>query len=343
MPYVKCLSVHSTPARTLAYIVNPDKTENLLYVSGLNCSVNPVSAYTDMKFIYENFAEISFDENEVENKKTPVKLFHFIQSFAPKENITPEIAHDIAEEWAKKAFGENRQIIISTHVDKEHIHNHIIINPYDLNGVKYNSNKKTLEAVRNLSDKISLKYGIEPIKKGKNKGTSYKEWEEKKKGTSWKRNLKIEIDKLVYHSENLAELLTQLKDKKYEIKMGKYIAVKAPEQKRFIRLKTLGEGYDEESLNQRIAIAVQEKSIENEQKNTENNEIEIVYFKTIKDVSELIRNEQKVIKKFDNKLPYSINNDYTVKQLALQLQIIKRDGITSINAVDNDIIKLKNE
>lgn len=143
----------------------------------------------------------------------------------------------------------------------------------------------------------------------------------------------------MYHSENLAELLIQLKDKKYEIKMGKYIAVKIPEQKRFIRLKTLGEGYDEESLNQRIAIAVQEKSIENEQKNTENNEIENVYFKTIKDVSELIRSEQKVIKKFDNKLPYSIDNDYTVKQLALQLQIIKRDGITSINAVDNNIVK----
>ncbi len=90
MPYVKPISIHSTPKKTIAYIVNEEKTDNLLYVSGLNCSTVPDIAYEEMKQVFEEYSKHSFSEAKAINSKTPVKLFHFIQSFRPTDNISPK-------------------------------------------------------------------------------------------------------------------------------------------------------------------------------------------------------------------------------------------------------------
>mgnify|MGYP002517693965 CR=1 FL=1 len=336
MPYVKCLSVHSTPARSIAYIVNKDKTDNLIYVTGLNCSAVPTLAYDEMKSVFENYSKDRFDEKKSENKKTSVKLFHFIQSFSPNENITPELAHNIANEWAEKAFGKERQIIISTHTDKKHIHSHIIINPYDFSGKKYSSNKKSLEKVRKFSDEISLKYDIKPITENNDKKSlSYKEWDARKKGISWKQSIKNRIDALVYNVENFEQLIDSLKADGYEIKRGKYIAVKAPEQQRFIRIKSLGNGYDEQSLTDRIILAVKEKNTPDKTECKEKNHIEKLYIKRFNDVKKLVLAGSKIQKKFDRKQPYSLKNDYTIGHIVNQLQIIRNDKISSINMLEN--------
>lgn len=338
MPYVKSISVHSTPKKTIAYIVNPDKTDNLLYVSGLNCSTVPDIAYEEMKSVFEEYSKHSFTEKKAVNSKTSVKLFHFVQSFSPNENISPELAHSIAKEWAEKAFGTDRQVIISTHIDKGHIHSHIVLNPYDFNGVKFNSGKKTLEAVRNLSDTVCLKYNIKPIKKKGRKNVSYKEWDERKKGTSWKQHIREAIDRLVYDSENLDDLLKKLSEQGYEIRRKKYISITAPDGKNKVRSYRLGDGYDEQSIVQRIDIALQQKAAENEKKI--DNEIaqmsymERLYNKRIYEVSQLVRNGEKLPKKFNPKLPYSVENDFEIYHLARQLLVIKRDGISSINNLD---------
>lgn len=347
MPYVKSISIHSTPEKSIKYIVNPDKTENLLFVSGLNCSTVPNIAYIEMKNVFNNYSTYSFDEKKSINSKTPVKLFHFVQSFSPQEdNITSELAHKIAQEWAKKAFGKERQAIVSTHVDKGHIHSHIIINPYDLNGKKFNSNIKTLEAIRNLSDIISLKYNIKSIpKKKQKKGVSYKEWSERKKGVSWKQSIRDKIDKLVYTVPSFDELLNVLETEGYVIRRSKNncTSIRPPSISRAVRFRTLGEGYDEDSIVQRIETGKNQKKSELEEPSKEDIQIanmsymEKLYTKRIFEVSNLVRNGEKVSKKYSAKLPYSVENDFEVYHLARQLQIIKRDNIYSINNLEQKI------
>lgn len=353
MPYVKSISIHSTPKKSIAYIVKKEKTDDLLYVSGFNVATDPEIAYHQMKTVFEQYSHHSFDERKAINEKTPVKLFHFVQSFRPSDNVTPELAHEIAEEWAKKAFGKDRQIIISTHIDKGHIHSHVIINPYDFNGVKFNSNRTTLEAVRGLSDSIALSYGIKPIpKKNKTKRTSYKEWDERKKGTSWKQAIKDTIDLLVYDVQSLEELYEKIQEKGYIIKRGKHTTISLPveegEKKKSVRIdniKSFGEGYDENSLAERIRIAIEHKQADRQRKKAaekaDMSDMEKLYSARIYELGQLIRNGEKVPKKYNRKLPYSIENDYDVYHIALQLQIIKRDKIHSINGLENMILDVK--
>lgn len=349
MPYVKSISVHCTPKKTITYILDKDKTDGLLYVSGLNVGTTVQSAYDEMKTVFENYSEHKFDEYEKINTKTPVKLFHFIHSFRPTDDVTPELATQIAKEWAEKAFGKDRQILIATHVDKGHVHSHVLLNPYDLNGVKYNSNKKTLEAVRQLSNSVAFQCGIKPIPdKKQNKSVTYKEWSERRKGTSWKQEIRNTIDRLVYDVQNVKELYERLTKKGYNVKQGNHITVSIPttenEKKKSVRIdnpKSFGEGYDKESLEQRIRLALEQKQAEQEQKKAvqEDNKslIERLYEERIYEVGQLVQNKQKAVKKYNKKLPYSIENDYEVYHIAMQLRVIKRDNIKSIDSLRNKL------
>lgn len=219
MPYVKSISVKSTPSRNLAYIVNKNKTDDLLYVTGLNCSTIPTIAYQEMKIVFEEYSKHKFNEPICNNKKTPVKVIHYVQSFRPTEKITPDQAHAIAKEWAESAFGTDRQILISTHLDKGHIHSDVTINTYGFNGVKFNSNKTTLSAVRNLSDTLCMNYGIKPIKSSKKSPSmKYNEWDNKRKGTSWKHKIKLAFDKLIMNVSSLDEFISELEQSGFTIK-----------------------------------------------------------------------------------------------------------------------------
>ena len=124
MPIFKSISIHATAERSLAYILNPDKTEGLLYTNAVNCLPNAKDAYLAMKTVYEHFSSNKFDEPLPKQGKGRVKAIHYIiQSFDPKDNISPELAHKIARTFARKAFGDNCQVVIATHIDKGHIHN----------------------------------------------------------------------------------------------------------------------------------------------------------------------------------------------------------------------------
>lgn len=153
-----------------------------------------------------------------------------------------------------KTFGDNCQIVIATHLDKGHLHNHYILNTYALDGKKFNDNQTTLKHIREYSDRVCLAFGIQPIAETKNKGKTlaYNEWEHKKRGTSWKQKIRLDIDRLIATAKNLDELLCELELMGYSIKRGKYISIKAEEQERYVRTKTLGEDYTEESLVSRI-------------------------------------------------------------------------------------------
>ncbi len=128
---------------------------------------NARDAYLMMKTVYEHFSSHKFDEPLPKQGKGRVKAIHYIQSFDPKDNISPELAHQIARTFARKAFGDSCQVVIATHNDKLHIHNHIIINTYGIDGRKFNANKKTLDELKEISDRVCLAFGIKPFNKSK--------------------------------------------------------------------------------------------------------------------------------------------------------------------------------
>lgn len=274
MPIIKHISVHSTPLSNIEYILNGDKNDEMKFATGLNCTPNPQSAYDEFRRTFEYYAKERFfksDLNSQEMKndengrsKEKVRIHHYVQSFDPKENVTPDEAHKIGIEWAKKTFGENTQIIISTHLDKGHIHNHFAVCPYSLDGKRWIDNLKTLKLSRKISDEIALQHGLHIIENPKHKNTmKYIEWLTKQNGTSWKNLLTEEIDKLILTDDvqSISDLASKLKEQGYVIRSGKYLSIKAPKQKYAIRSYRLGDGYSVEDLQYRILNKEQEISL----------------------------------------------------------------------------------
>ncbi len=340
MPYIKSICLHNTVDRSLAYILNPEKTDDLLYTTALNCMANAEDAYLNMKMVYEHFSGKKYNEPPPLNGKGRVKAIHYIQSFDPQDNISPEEAHRISKAFARKTFGDDCQIVIATHCDKNHIHTHFILNSYSLSGKKFYDNQTTLNKIKEYSDRVCLAFGIQPYDKSKGKGKTiaYNEWEHKRKGTSWKQKIRVEIDRLISSVKNIDELLYELEMLGYTVKRGKYISIKAPEQQRFVRCKTLGEDYTEASLISRIHwrdVGV------NITLSGEPAPIRDDYIRTINDVSQLARDGGKIQRKRDSSAPYSPENDMDVYKLSAQLTIINRDNIHSIGELEGKIENLK--
>ena len=153
MPIVKYTAVHTTPKAHLKYILNPDKNEDMKYVTGLNCIDDYEGAYLNFKMLYEHFTGEKYNINTVENGKSHIRIHSYIQSF--DKGVTAEQAHQIGVEWAKEVFGDDRPIIISTHVNTDHVHNHIAVCPFDFNGKRWIANKKSLKLAREVSDRIA--------------------------------------------------------------------------------------------------------------------------------------------------------------------------------------------
>ncbi|SFX41150.1 relaxase/mobilization nuclease domain-containing protein [Ruminococcus sp. XPD3002] len=340
MPYVKCISIRSTVYKSLKYILNPDKTENLLYASSMNCMTSAKDAYLEMKSVFESYSTEKYDAPLPLEGKGSVKALHYIQSFDPKDNVSPELAHRIAKAFARKTFGDDVQVVIATHTDREHVHSHLIINTYTLTGRKLNDNQQTLKQVREYSDRVCMAFGIQPIqpKEGKEKGVCYHEWEQQKNGTSWKEKLRCEIDSLIGSVKNLDELLYELELKGYEVKKGKYISLKAPGQGRFIRTKTLGEEYTTDSLVSRILwydVGYHTALTD------ETSPLRECYQVVIGQVMQLVVQNKKVQRRRDRTAPYSPQNDLDVYRLSAQLTIINRDHIRSIGELEEKIDTLK--
>ena len=130
MPYCKFIALHTTVDKSLRYILNPDKTKELLYTTSINCMTDAESAYLQMQLVYNQFARDRFDSPPPLEGKGTVKAIHYIQSFSPEDNVTPELAHKIAKAFVRKMFGDDAQAVIATHVDKQHLHSHIIVISY---------------------------------------------------------------------------------------------------------------------------------------------------------------------------------------------------------------------
>ena len=301
------------------------------------------SAYLQMRLVYDQFAKDHFNSPPPLQGKGSVKAIHYIQSFAPDDDVTPKLAHKIAKAFLRKAFGDDVQAVIATHVDKDHLHSHIIINSYSLSGKKYYANRKSLKRIREISDGVCLAFGLKPNPNltGKGKSINHKEWEHRKNGTSWKEQIRQEIDKLIPTVNSLDELLQTLEEHEYEIKRGKYISIRAPGQKRFVRTKTLGDEYTEDSLNIRIKYRDMGTGISSTvDKQTK---LSQAYSVVLQDVRILAAQRKKAPRKRIITAEYSVENDLDVYKLSAQLSVISKDNIKSVGDLQGRIATLRTD
>ena len=240
MAVTKTHPIKSTLKAAIDYICNPEKTDGKLLVSSYGCAAETA----DIEFAWTRRHAI--------DKGTNLGR-HLIQAFQPGE-VTPEQAHEIGMELAKEILGGKYEFVLTTHIDKDHVHNHLIFNAVSFADHKhYHSNKRSYHDIRRTSDRLCKEHGLSVIIPGQDKGKSYIEHQAAQNGTSYKAKLKAAIDRLLPACSNLEELLRRLQREGYEIKRGKYISARAPDQERFTRLKTLGADYTEEALAARIA------------------------------------------------------------------------------------------
>ena len=231
-------------SKAIAYILNPEKTDEKLLVSSYGCASETAAR------------EFEWTRKLAEQKgMNPVRIIarHVIQSFEIGE-VTPELAHEIGKQFADEILGGKYEYVLTTHIDKDHVHNHLIFNAVDfVDYHAYKSYKRIYYDMREVSDRLCKENGLSVIPPSQNKGMGYKEYTEAKRGTSWKQKLKQTIDRLVITAKDYDDFLRLMQEAGYEIKTGKYISFRAEGQERFTRSKTIGENYTEERIKERIA------------------------------------------------------------------------------------------
>lgn len=255
MAITKIHPIKSTLNLAIDYITNTEKTDEKILISTNKC--HTASAHTQF-----------LRRREENNIRGSVLARHLIQSFLPGE-ATPEMAHQIGLELCNRILKGEYEFVLSTHIDKGHIHNHIIFNNVNMvTGKCYQSNKRSYHQIRYQSDKLCKENSLSVIdeyyerfkKKYKTNGKSWYENEQAKNGTSWKSKLQFDIDRMIKQSKDWDEFLKKMADLGYEIKHGKHIAFKHKDKERFTRAKTIGEDYTEERLKERISENTNQKA-----------------------------------------------------------------------------------
>ena len=244
MAVTKIKAIRGTLSKAIAYILNPEKTDEKLLVSSYGCASETAAR------------EFEWTRKIAEQKgMNPVRIIarHVIQSFEIGE-VTPELAHEIGKQFADEILGGKYEYVLTTHIDKDHVHNHLIFNAVDfVDYHAYKSYKRIYYDMREVSDRLCKENGLSVIPPSQNKGMDYKEYTEAKRGTSWKQKLKQTIDQIVITAKDYDDFLRLMQEAGYEIKTGKYISFRAKGQERFTRSKTIGENYTEERIKERIA------------------------------------------------------------------------------------------
>lgn len=229
----------------IAYALNAEKGTTHLYQTAINLD-GIETAWDEMKEAKERWG-----------KTDGIQGFHVVQSFAPGE-ATPELAHKIGVEFVERCFPDF-QAVIGTHLDKHHIHNHIVLNSVSyVDGHKYHSSQKSYyNELRKVSDELCRKHGLSVIKRGTNvpdHGRHYAEWKAENEGRpTWCSAIKEDVDAAVAESATFEQFVRRLRSMGYEVKTNvKHMAVRPPGKERFTRLRRLGDDYTEEAIHKRI-------------------------------------------------------------------------------------------
>ena len=248
MAVTKIHPIKSTLKKAIDYICNGDKTDGEIYVTTHLCSRE--NAHKEFELTKKQF-----------NSRTKTLAHHLIQSFVPEE-VSFEEAHQVGIELCEKILEGKYEYVLATHIDKDHIHNHIIFNSIDVDeGKVYHSYYGSYMNIRDQSDKICKEHNLSVIDQEtqreineikRRKFVSWYDWNEDQKGSSYKLRLQFDIDRSIQKSVNWQDFLSKMESYGYEIKLGKHIAFRSKNQQRFTRAKTIGVNYTEERIKDRI-------------------------------------------------------------------------------------------
>ena len=224
--------------------LNQDQTERDLFLSAVGCTVE--SAFDDMCLIKKMW-----------HKEKGVQGFHLVQSFAPGE-ASPELAHQIGQEFAQKLLNGKFQVIISTHLNTKCLYNHLVWNSVSLtNGKKYRSNQKSyITRIRRISDELCKKYHLSIIdtEKSQQAAMPYAQWLAEKKGQpTWKTVIQQDVDAAAISALTWKQFLWILGQQGYTFQLNrKYFTLRPPGKERPVRFKILGPDYTPEAIQRRI-------------------------------------------------------------------------------------------
>lgn len=241
--------------KSLEYICRDDKTENKKYVTALNCSLP--TAYQEFK-----------NTREMYSKTDGVKYYHFVQSHPSGYKIEPTLAHKIAVEFAERAFS-GHEVVVATHTDADHVHSHFVLNAVNAEtGLKYHSNKFTLNDLRKLSDEICLKYGVttlsQPELKKRTNGITAGEYRSAMRGESWKIDLINTIDMVMRNAKSQKQFRFYMKQYGYDVKWEdtrKYITYTCPNGRKCRDNRLHDERYRKENMENEFKIRGNESSL----------------------------------------------------------------------------------
>lgn len=300
------------------YALNRDKTEQVLFEDSIGCPCD--SAYEDMVITKKRF-----------HKMDGVQGYHLVQSFAEGE-VTPELAHLIGQELAEALLKGQFETVITTHLNTRHYHNHIVFNSVSMvDGHKYHSNSRSYyEEVRKISDNLCRKYGLSVIQTTGEKGKSYAEWQAEQAGKpTWRTAIRMDIREAVSMSFTWKQFLFQMEQKGYEWKLNrKYIALKAPGMERYIRLKSLGKDYSENSIREWILQPVQKKGIsygkesKSQAPKKKLHGLQALYYSYLYQMG--------VLKQKPRKIPYAVRADIRrLDERIAQIEFLQKKEITT--------------
>ena len=210
------------------YALNREKTEQTIFEDAIGCTCE--NAYVDMVKTKERF-----------HKKEGVQGYHLVQSFAEGE-VSPELAHLIGQELAEQLLKGQYEVVITTHLNTKHYHNHLVWNSVSMvDGRKYHSNAKSyFTEVRQISDQLCRKYGLSVIQTNQGKAMHYAQWKAEAEGKpTWRTAIRMDIRDAIGVS--------------FSWKLNrKYPALKTPDMERYVRLRSLGKGYGEAEIWEKI-------------------------------------------------------------------------------------------
>ena len=248
MAVTKIHPIKTTLKKAINYICNGYKTDDEIYVTTHLCSRE--NAHKEFELTKKQF-----------NSRTKTLAHHLIQSFVPEE-VGFEEAHQVGIELCEKILESKYEYVLATHIDKDHIHNHIIFNSIDVDeGKVYHSYYGSYMNIRNQSNRLCREHNLSVIDQEtqkeineikRRKFVNWYDWNEDKKGSSYKSRLQFDIDRTIKQSINWQDFLSKMESYGYEIKHGKHIAFRSKNQQRFTRAKTIGGNYTEEQIKDRI-------------------------------------------------------------------------------------------
>ncbi|MFR5115074.1 relaxase/mobilization nuclease domain-containing protein [Turicibacter sanguinis] len=339
MAYVKMKAIKTTVKKALDYILREEKVgeKNLVY----GHEVTPEFADLEFEMTLESSKRARGDYSKVGGKEN--LAYHLIQSFNPKDKVSPELAHELGKKLAEQFTKGDFEFVVSTHTDTDHVHNHIIINAYShktLNKM-ITMPYKTIAEIKSISNKLCLENGLTPsdIQRGTDTKNRYKsKTQPYVKPTTLREQLKTLLDQIISKSNTIDEFKNNLILQNIDFKEGKQWSFKLPHSKRFMRGDTLGEDYTRKRILERLGEPLNVLEVKDTQKITIHDKPLLGdSYKWRKNKVKNSKSNQSI--NFEQRLFYQARNQQIqdVKELANQLLFIRTENIKSMSDFDKRI------